>query len=110
MNNTAKIRTAKALISWAITLWICKVFLSSLPYKFSGHPDTRHIFGTIGEWMKGILGDGLGIWFSEFGAYVVGSFELLTSFVLLLPALLWVLAKIMGIISNSNQETDKLLK
>ena len=94
MNQTEKIQTAKAVISWAITLWICKVFLTSLPYKFTGHPDTQHIFGTIGEWMKGILGDGIGGLFVAFGAYVVGSFELLTSLVLLLPALLWLAAKI----------------
>lgn len=94
MNNTAKIQTAKAVVSWAITLWICKVFLTSLPYKFTNHPDTQHIFGTIGDWMKGILGEGIGAWFGNFGAYLVGSFELLTSIVLLLPALLWVISKI----------------
>ena len=94
MNNTTKLQTVKAVVSWAITLWICKVFLTSLPYKFSGHPDTQHIFGTIGEWLKGILGQGLGAWFIDSGAYLVGSFELLTSLVLLLPALLWVIAKV----------------
>ena len=87
-------KTVKAVISWAITLWICKVFLFSLPYKFTGHPDTQHIFGTIGGWMEGIIGQSLGAWFAASGAYVVGSFELLTSIVLLLPALLWVAAKI----------------
>lgn len=85
---------AKAVVSWAITLWICYVFLFSLRYKFTNHPDTQHIFDTIGEWMKGIVGDGIGSWFGNFGAYAVGSFELLTSIVLLLPALLWVIAKI----------------
>ena len=94
MNQTEKIQTAKAVISWAITLWICKVFLFSLPYKFTNHPDTQYIFGTIGQWMEGILGAGLGGWFATSGAYVVGSFELLTSIVLLLPVLLWVAAKI----------------
>lgn len=94
MNNITKIQTAKAAVSWVITLWICKVFLSSLPYKFTNHPDTAHIFGTIGEWMKGILGISIGEWFAVGGAYIVGSFELLTSIVLLLPALLWVIAKI----------------
>lgn len=93
-NQTTKAQTVKAVISWAIALWICKVFLFSLPYKFTGHPDTQHIFGTIGQWMKGILGDGIGGWFAASGAYVVGSSELLTSLVLLLPALLWAAAKI----------------
>jgi len=85
-----------AALSWVMAIWMCKVFLFSLPYKFSGHPDTQHIFGTIGAWMSGILGDGIGNLFARFGAYVVGSFELATSIVLLLPALLWALSK-MGV-------------
>ena len=94
MNKTIQAKTVKAVISWAITLWMCKVFLFSLPYKFTNHPDTQHIFSTIGDWMKGILGESIGALFTEFGAYVVGSFELLTSIVLLLPALLWAGAKV----------------
>ncbi len=83
-----------ALISWIIVAWICKVFLVSLPYKFTLHPDTQHIFGTIGEWMKGILGDGIGQAFASYGSYGVGAFELLTSVILLLPALIWLASKI----------------
>lgn len=79
----------KSVISWAIALWASKVFLSSLPYKFTNHPDTQHIFGTIGEWLKGFLGDSIGNLFISSGAYLVGSFELITSIILLLPALLW---------------------
>jgi len=69
------------------------VFLASLPYKFTGHPDTQHIFGTIGAWLEGIAGRAVGRGFADFGPFVVGGFELLTSAVLLLPALLWVVAK-----------------
>ena len=83
-----------AVISWVMTLWMCKVFLFSLPYKFSGHPDTQHIFGTIGAWISGILGEGIGGLFSSVGAIGVGIFELITSIVLLLPAVLWGLSKI----------------
>ncbi len=85
-----------AVVSWIMALWMCKVFLSSLPYKFTGHPDTQHIFGTIGEWMKGIIGDGAGGLFVSHGAYLVGTFELTTSIVLLLPAVVW-LVSLMGI-------------
>ncbi len=85
-------KTIKAIISWAIVLWICRVFLASLPYKFTRHPDTRHIFDTIGEWLGGVLGAPIGEWFAAWGAYAVGSFELLTSVVLLLPAACWALA------------------
>ena len=82
-----------AVVSWIITIWICKVFLSSLPYKFSGHPDTQHIFGTIGAWLSGILGDTVGNLFASVGAIGVGSVELITSIVLLSPAILFLLAK-----------------
>ena len=83
-----------AIVSWIIVAWICKVFLSSLPYKFTLHPDTQHIFGTIGQWMTGILGDGIGAAFANYGSYGVGSVELVTSAVLLLPALLWLASKL----------------
>lgn len=86
----------RAIVSWLIVLWMCYVFLSSLPYKFSGHPDTQHIFGTIGSWLGGFLGQGIGNLFRGLGAYVVGSFELLTAIVLLMPALLWVLSRLNG--------------
>ena len=88
------------LISWIIVAWICKVFLSSIPYKFTNHPDTQHIFGTIGSWMSGILGQGIGDLFTRFGAYGVGSFEILASLVLLAPALIWLL----GAIGLANSE------
>ena len=86
-------RNVIAVISWLMVLWMCKVFLFSLPYKFTGHPDTQYIFGTIGAWMSGILGNAIGDLFTNIGAIGVGTFELLTSIVLLLPALLWILAK-----------------
>lgn len=82
-------RTAIAVVSWAIVGWICYIFLGSLPFKFTNHPDTQHIFTTIGDWLGGFLGQGIGALFSQFGAYVVGSFELLTSIILLSPALFW---------------------
>jgi len=82
------------VVSWLIVLWVSKVFLFSLPYKFTLHPDTQHIFGTIGEWMKGLLGEAIGSWFSNYGSYAVGTVELIISLILLLPALLWLLTKI----------------
>ena len=86
----------RAVASWMIVLWTCYIFLSSLPYKFTKHPDTQHIFGTIGDWLGTFLGNGIGKLFTDFGSYVIGSFELLTSIVLLLPALLWILSRING--------------
>ena len=78
-------------ISLAITLWIAKVFLLSLPYKFTKHPDTEHIFGTIGAWMSGNFSQGLGEFFSSYAAYLVGSVELIASALLLLASAIWIL-------------------
>lgn len=86
----------RAILSWAIALWACKVFLQSLPYKFTKHPDTEHIFGTIGQWISDTIHPGLGEVFSEIGSYLVGGFELVTAFVLLVPALIWLVRRLGG--------------
>jgi len=75
--------------SWLIVLWTCYIFLGSLPYKFTNHPDTQHIFTTIGDWMKGILGNSVGELFGQYGAIGVGAVELLTSLLLLSPIVYW---------------------
>jgi len=82
-----------SMVSWLIVIWISKVFLFSLPYKFSGHPDTQHIFGTIGAWIKDILGSAMGDAFTQYGAYAVGTMELVTSLILLAPALIWLIQR-----------------
>lgn len=92
-NLNSLLARATPLISWLIILWVWYVFLGSLPYKFTNHPDTQHIFGTIGAWLGSWLGGFVGQTFTDLGAYVVGAFELLTSLVLLSPAVLWLLRK-----------------
>jgi len=82
-----------AILSWIIVGWMSFVFLSSLPYKFTKAPETQHIFGTIGDWLGGLLGTSIGQLFTDFGGFVVGSVELLTSIILLLPILLWLKSK-----------------
>jgi hypothetical protein len=82
------------IFSWAVVLWIAKVFLFSLPYKFTLHSDTQYIFGIIGSWMQGFLGDVIGGSFANYGAYVVGTVELVTSLILLSPAAIWLLRKV----------------
>lgn len=89
------------IFSWLVVLWIAKVFLFSLPYKFTMHPDTQHIFGAIGMWMQGVLTPEIGMWFAFHGAYVVGAAELFISLILLAPALLFVLVKLQVIGSHA---------
>ena len=75
--------------SWMLSGWAAFVFLSSLPYKFSGHPTTQHIFSTIGAWISDTINAPLGLAFSSLGAIGIGSIELVTTLVLLVPAVLW---------------------
>lgn len=81
----------RTVISWAIVAWIAYIFLGSLPYKFTLHPDTQHIFGVVGTWLGGFLGAAVGNAFANFGSYVVGAFELLTSLILLFPVIAWLI-------------------
>ncbi len=81
--------TIKAAVSWAIALWSSYVFLGSLPYKFNGAAEPLHIFGTLGKWMSEVLSDTIGQLFTEYGAYIVGGFELITALVLLSPIVFW---------------------
>ncbi len=83
MNNTIKVT-----VSWAIAAWMCYVFLGSLPYKFTGAPDTLYIFGTIGGWLGTFLGETIGSLFTNYGAYLVGAFELIVALILLSPIVL----------------------
>jgi len=87
MSSTRSKETIVMVISWLIVVWICFIFLGSLPYKFTDHPDTIHIFSTIGQWMNGILGTTIGTLFTRFGAYATGLAELVTCIVLISPIL-----------------------
>ena len=92
----------RVILSWIIVAIIVGVFLPSIPFKFSGAPETQHIFGTIGLWMSGFLGSAIGGTFSAIGAYVIGSLELITSILLLIPAFVWLRNKI------SKSDTPKM--
>ena len=67
-------------LSLALSIWIAFVFVQSLFFKFSGAPETVHIFSTIGTWMSTTLLFGFiaGL-FTSFGAYTVGIVELIAS-------------------------------
>ena len=76
-------------VSWMLSGWAAFVFLSSLPFKFSGHPTTQHIFSTIGAWVSDTVSVPLGQVFSSQGAVAIGSLELISATILLLPFVLW---------------------
>lgn len=62
----------RKFLSWVLVAIIVGVFLPSIPFKFSGAPETQYIFGTIGKWLSGFLGAGIGGTFAAIGAYVIG--------------------------------------
>lgn len=67
-----------------LTLYVVAIFLDSLRYKFTNHPNTENIFGILNAW-AGTLGlPGLFSHSGLFSQYVVGSAELLASILLLL--------------------------
>lgn len=78
-----KARLVRAL-PWILAVFIAVVFVQSLFFKFSNSFETQYIFGTIGQWMRGIgflqfAADGFG----RYGGYAVGSVELIASVLLL---------------------------
>lgn len=92
--ETLNASKTRQVINWLLVALIVSVFVPSLIFKFTGSPETEHIFTTIGSWMSGFLGETIGSTFSAFGGYVIGSFELIASITLLLPALIWLKNKI----------------
>lgn len=67
----------------AISVFAALVFLDSLRYKFTDHPNTQEIFGRLDGW-AGTLGlAGLFDHTGLFSQYVIGSAELLASTLLL---------------------------
>lgn len=83
------------IISVLLVLWIAKTFLLSIPYKFSGHEVTQHIFTTIWDWISLTINQGLGVFFWKYAAYIIGSFEIVASVILLIPVVV-IIAKALG--------------
>jgi len=75
-----KTRIATAVLS----IFISFIFIQSLFFKFTGAPETVHIFGTLDIWaeerfgLKGLFGPG-----GVFSAHVIGTAELVASGILL---------------------------
>jgi hypothetical protein len=58
-----------------LSIYIAFVFVQSLFFKFTNSLETQHIFGVLGQW-SGVD------WFARYGAYGVGSAELVASVLL----------------------------
>ena len=69
-------------IRWIFCIYIAVVFVQSLFFKFTDSFETLHIFGVLGDW-SGLQ------WFADYGAYGVGTVELIASLLLFTPARLY---------------------
>lgn len=71
---------------WApriITVFTAAVFLDSLRFKFTNHPNTQEIFGRLNDWASSLGAAGLFDQTGLFSQYVIGSGELLASSMLI---------------------------
>ncbi len=74
----------KKIVKITLSVWVsCAVFIPSLFFKFSNHPNTQDIFNKIADW----AGEGFA-WFGSYGGYIIGVAELIASIFLLLGAIL----------------------
>ena len=75
------------LIPHGIALFMSAVFLDSLRFKFTDHPNTQVIFGKLNAWAYDIGVPGLFGHTGLFSQYVIGSIELLAATLLLVGIL-----------------------
>lgn len=76
----------KKVLPWVLAIVPAIVFLQTLPFKFTGHPMTQHIFSTIGDWFSTLGLAPIDAFFTNVGAYVIGGFEAIAAIALLVPA------------------------
>jgi uncharacterized membrane protein YphA (DoxX/SURF4 family) len=70
-----------------LSLYIAAIFLDSLRYKFTNHPNTENIFGILDSW-AGTLGlSGVFSHTGIFSPYVIGGVELVAVILILLGLL-----------------------
>ena len=75
------------LLPHGLALFMSAVFLDSLRFKFTDHPNTQEIFGRLDGWAASLGLPGLFGHTGLFSQYVIGSIELLASVLLLLGVL-----------------------
>lgn len=68
----------------AISVFAAAVFLDSLRYKFTDHPNTQEIFGRLDGWAGSFGAPGLFGHTGLFSQYVIGTAELFASSLLLI--------------------------
>ncbi len=75
------------LLPNALAVFCSVIFLDSLRFKFTNHPNTQEIFGRLNDWASTFGASGLFAQTGLFSQYVIGGAELLASAALLLGIL-----------------------
>ncbi|MEM9837708.1 MAG: hypothetical protein AAF830_00995 [Pseudomonadota bacterium] len=78
---------AKSLATVGIAGFTSLVFLDSLRYKFTNHPNTQEIFGRLDAWTTSLGAPGLFAQTGLFSQYVIGTAELVAASLLLIGIL-----------------------
>jgi uncharacterized membrane protein YphA (DoxX/SURF4 family) len=73
----------KKYVPIGLTLFSAAIFLDSLRFKFTDHPNTQEIFGRLSEWITSLGMPNLFAKSGLFSQYVIGSAELVASILLL---------------------------
>jgi uncharacterized membrane protein YphA (DoxX/SURF4 family) len=73
------VRKIAEIVPWLLALYIAYIFVFYLQYKFTGHPGSTELFTTLTDWL-GFHGH------EKFMRIGTGSFELLASILVLIPA------------------------
>ena len=77
------LKNKRSILKGVLSVFISAIFIQGLFFKFSGSPETTHIFTTLNSWAAGFGFDGLFLPPGIFNAYVVGSAELVAALLLL---------------------------
>ncbi|MEM9227630.1 MAG: DoxX family protein, partial [Verrucomicrobiota bacterium] len=80
--NPVKLSKPALYTSWILQLVVAFVLLQTIPFKFSGAPETVALFKAIGA--------------EPWGRYVVGVFELVGGVLILVPKTIWLGALVSG--------------
>lgn len=75
---------SRSILLFVLTAYVAFVFIQSLFFKFTNSPETQYIFGTLNAWAASLGAPGLFAPNGIFSQYVIGTFELIASTILLI--------------------------
>lgn len=74
---------SRSILLFVLTAYVAFVFIQSLFFKYTNSPETQYIFGTLNAWAGTLGAPGLFAPNGIFSQYVIGTFELIASTILL---------------------------